>query len=161
MDPLFKAFRIFKLNDMYQALLFTFDYITNKLPLLFANTFQFNRDPLDLRSTRQADMIHIVRCPLQFGRRLPLYVLPEIWNKQLRSQMNVNNLFRFQFKYQIKVKYLNNYQSHVRCTNVRCLHMLPYSMILTWFLIKPPWSNGSVLNHRSLPPVFESRRGRI
>ena len=25
----------------------------------------------------------------------------------------------------------------------------------------PPWSSGSVLNHRSLPPVFESRRGHI
>ena len=24
----------------------------------------------------------------------------------------------------------------------------------------PPWSNGSVLDHRSLPPVFESRRGQ-
>ena len=25
----------------------------------------------------------------------------------------------------------------------------------------PPWSRGSVLDHRSLPPVFESRRGHI
>ena len=25
----------------------------------------------------------------------------------------------------------------------------------------PPWSIGSVLDHRSLPPVFESRRGHI
>jgi len=25
----------------------------------------------------------------------------------------------------------------------------------------PPWSSGSVLDHRSLPPVFESRRGHI
>ena len=25
----------------------------------------------------------------------------------------------------------------------------------------PPWSSGSVLHHRSLPPVFESRRGHI
>ena len=46
MDPLFKVSRILKLNDLYeyQALLFTFDYITNKLHLSFANTFQFNRD---------------------------------------------------------------------------------------------------------------------
>ena len=29
---------------------------------------------------------------------------------------------------------------------------------ITW---APPWSSGSVLNHRSLPPVFESRRGHI
>ena len=25
----------------------------------------------------------------------------------------------------------------------------------------PPWSSGSVLDHKSLPPVFESRRGHI
>ena len=25
----------------------------------------------------------------------------------------------------------------------------------------PPWSSGSVLDHRSLPPAFESRRGHI
>ena len=58
------------------------------------------------------------RCLLQFTRRLPLYALPEMWNKQSRSQMNVDNLSRSQFKYQIKAKYLNNYQSHVRCMNV-------------------------------------------
>ena len=25
----------------------------------------------------------------------------------------------------------------------------------------PPWSSDSVLDHKSLPPVFESRRGQI
>jgi len=29
------------------------------------------------------------------------------------------------------------------------------------FLGVPPWSNSSVLDHRSLPTVFESRRGHI
>jgi len=92
-DPLFKTSRILKLNELYehQDLIFIFDYITNKLPLSFANTFQFNRDHLDLRPTRQADMIHIARCPLQFARKLSLYALPEIWNKQPRFQMNVDN----------------------------------------------------------------------
>jgi hypothetical protein len=122
-DPLFKASRILKLNDLYehQALMFIFDYITNKLPPSFAGTFQFNRDNLDLRPTRQSDMIRISRCPLQFARRLPLYALPEIWNKQSRSQMNVENVSRSQFKYQIKATYLNNYQSQVRCKNNTCL----------------------------------------
>ena len=41
--------------------------------------------------------------------------------------------------------------------------MLPYwqtecCLKLSW---APPWSSGSVLAHRSLPPVFESRRGHI
>jgi len=33
--------------------------------------------------------------------------------------------------------------------------------IYFYFLGAPPWSSGSVLDHRSLPPVFESRRGHI
>jgi len=97
-DHLFKTSRILKLNDLFehQALLFIFDYKTDKLPLSFENTFHFNRDHLVLRPTRQADIIHIAICPLQFARWLP------------RFQMNVDNLSRSQFKYQIKAKYLNN-----------------------------------------------------
>ena len=41
-DPLFKASRIKKLNDLYEHQAFIFDYITKKLPLSFASTFQFN-----------------------------------------------------------------------------------------------------------------------
>ena len=91
MDPLIKAYRILKLNDLYEhrALLFIFDYITNKLS--FANTVQFNQDHFVLRPTRQAAMIHIARCPLQFARKLSLYALLEIRNKQPRFQMNVDN----------------------------------------------------------------------
>ena len=118
-----KASRILKLDDLYkrQALLFIFDNISNKLPWSFASTFQFNRDHLDLHPTRQLDMAHIARCLLQLARWLTPYALPETWNKQSRSQMNVDSLSRFQFRCQIKTKYLNNYQSHVRCANVRCL----------------------------------------
>ena len=36
---------------------------------------------------------------------------------------------------------------------------LIYILIPNSFEGAPPWSSGSVLDHRSLPPVFESRRG--
>ena len=36
-----------------------------------------------------------------------------------------------------------------------------YIYILPFNMGAPPWSSGSVLDHRSLPPVFESRRGHI
>jgi len=47
-DPLSTAYRSLNLNDLYehQALMFIFDYITNKLRLSLAGTFQFNRDYL-------------------------------------------------------------------------------------------------------------------
>jgi len=35
------------------------------------------------------------------------------------------------------------------------------SLSLSLSLSLSPWSSGSVLDHRSLPPVFESRRGHI
>ena len=97
--------------------LFIFDYITNRLPQSFAGTFQINRDNIDLRPTRQSDMMHVARCPLQFARRLSLYALQEIWNKQSRSIINVNNVSRFQFKNRIKATHLNTYQNQVRCMN--------------------------------------------
>ena len=122
-DPLFKASRILKLNDMYehQALLFMFDFIENKLPISFTGTFKFNRDNPESRPTRQSNMFYIARCQLQFARRLPLLALPEIWNNKSKSIMNVNTISRFQFKHKSKTAYLNTYQSHVRCKNERCL----------------------------------------
>jgi hypothetical protein len=122
-DPLFKASRVLKLNDLYehQALLFIFDFISHTLPISFADTFKFNRDNPDSRTTRQSDMLCIARCQLQFARRLPLYAIPEIWNKQSRSYLNIDNLSRFQFKHRIQNKFLNAYQSNVRCMNERCL----------------------------------------
>ena len=91
-DPLFKTSGILKLNDLYeyQCLMFMFDYITSKLSISFSGIFKFNRDNPDSRSTRQSDMFHIARCPLKFAQNLPLYTLPEIWNKQARSYTNAN-----------------------------------------------------------------------
>ena len=39
--------------------------------------------------------------------------------------------------------------------------MYIYKYTSYYVLGAPPWSSGSVLNHWSLPPVFESRRGYI
>ena len=127
-DPLFKASGILKLNDLYeyQCLMFMFDYIACKLPISFSGIFKYNRDNPDSRLTRQSDMFHIARCPLKFAQNLPLYTLPEIWNKQARSFTDVN-LSRSRFKYQTKNKFLASYESHVRCLNIRCLDCHPTS----------------------------------
>ena len=127
-DPLFKASGILKLNDLYeyQCLMFMFDYIACKLPISFSGIFKYNRDNPDSRLTRQSDMFHIARCPLKFAQNLPLYTLPEIWNKQARSFTDIN-LSRSRFKYQTKNKFLASYESHVRCINIRCLDCHPTS----------------------------------
>ena len=41
-------------------------------------------------------------------------------------------------------------------------HRIHFKILLTTYIYRaPPWSRGSVLNYRSLPPEFESRRGHI
>ena len=51
------------------------------------------------------------------------------------------------------------------CSPVCCQRILlqQHSYFILWWLPlrAPSWSSGSVLDHRSLPPVFESRRGHI
>ena len=56
-EPLFKSSQILKLTDSYeyQVTLFIFDFISNKLPISFHNTFKFNRDIENARITRQSD----------------------------------------------------------------------------------------------------------
>jgi len=53
--------------------------------------------------------------------------------------------------------------------SLTCMHSQPTAqwslesreMIYLQFSRLPPWSSSSVLDHRSLPPMFESRRGHI
>jgi len=42
-----------------------------------------------------------------------------------------------------------------------CFISLKIGYLVSWCFAAPPWSSGSVLDHISLPPVFESRRGHI
>ena len=97
MNSLSTAYQILKLNDLYehQALMFIFDYITNKFPLSLCGTFQFNQDYLDLCPTRQSNMINIIRCSTQVARRFTLSAFPEMWNKQSRSLRNVKQVISF------------------------------------------------------------------
>ena len=56
------------------------------------------------------------------------------------------------------------YRSKCRKAGYYCIYLLLYVILFrfgTLQVCEPPWSSGSVLDHRSLPPVFESRRGDI
>jgi len=44
---------------------------------------------------------------------------------------------------------------------VICYMCYMWLILVTWWIRAPPWSGSSVLDHRSLPPVFESQRGYI
>jgi len=93
-DPLFKRSGILKLKDLYeyQTTLFMLDFINNRLPLSFNSTFQFNHQIQNIHTTRQTNLIHVIRCKSKFVNKLPLYAFPHIWNKW--SSMIPNNSSR-------------------------------------------------------------------
>jgi hypothetical protein len=126
-DPLFKSSNILKLNDLYehQVILFMFDYLSNKLPISFANTFVLNRNMPNSRLTRQSDLLFITRCQSQFANSLPLYAFPVMWNKWAATSIVTISLSRYQFKVQTKHVLLDNYQSHVTCQYRKCPDCFP------------------------------------
>ena len=67
-DPLFRASAIMKLHDIleYQEALFVFDFMRNKLPVSFSETFTFNKNVPNARLARQSDLLHIPRCRSHF-----------------------------------------------------------------------------------------------
>jgi len=58
-----------------------FDHVNNKLPVSFDNVFPLNKDVQINYETRQSNLMYIQRCMSCFSSNLPLYALPQIWNK--------------------------------------------------------------------------------
>ena len=80
--------------------------------------------------------------PASYGALLNIHYCYYNYYDILSSLMFHNNLY-------IPI---NDFQSHT-------VH--PIGAALRSFKGLPPWFNGSVLDHRSLPPVFEPRPGQI
>jgi hypothetical protein len=126
-DPLFKSSNILKLNDLYehQVILFMFDYLSNKLPISFVNTFVLNRNMPNSRLTRQSDLLFITRCQSQFANSLPLYAFPVMWNKWVATSMVTISMSRYRFKVRTKYVLLERYQRHVTCQYRKCPDCFP------------------------------------
>ena len=60
-DPKFRKSKLLKLHDIfeYQSLLFTYDYLNNKLPSSFDGKFPKIRDVLNNKDTRQSDNLFV------------------------------------------------------------------------------------------------------
>ena len=117
-DPLFLSSNIIKMQDLYnyQATIFMFDYTRTKLPRSFDSVFPYNCEIQSLRYTRQSRLLHIPRCESHFANKLPLYMLPSIWNKWASNLSE--NTTRNQFKKHVKSTLINQYSSRVYCTNI-------------------------------------------
>ena len=71
-----------------------------------------------LRFTRQSRLSHIPRCVSNFASKLPLYMLPSIWNKWA-SHLSENTT-RNQLKKHVKSTLTEHYSSNVYCSNTFC-----------------------------------------
>ena len=120
-DPLFRSSQILKLDDLYHytSSLFMFDYVNRNLPRSFDNVFPLNRDVQFNKETRQSNLMYIQRCPSCFSSNLPLYSLPQVWNKWSNLASGVTS--RGQFKKLVKSSLLLSYPNQVKkCLNKYC-----------------------------------------
>ena len=79
-DPLFKRSGILKLSDIYQmeVILFMHDYINDRLPKSFENTFDITRDVQTSYLTRQSNMFSVPKSKSRFVDKLPLFQFPNM-----------------------------------------------------------------------------------
>ena len=119
-DPKFRKSKLLKLHDIfeYQSLLFTYDYLNNKLPSSFDGKFPTNRDVLNYKDTRQSDNLFVPNFSSKYAQKLPAYHLPKLWNKWIRLLPDSNK--RYSIKNSIKSQILQTYQEYVKCNNVKC-----------------------------------------
>ena len=77
----------------YQSLLFTYDYLNNKLPSSFDGKFPKNREVLNYKDTRQSDNLFVPNFSSKYAQKLPAYHLPKLWNKWIRLLPDSNKRY--------------------------------------------------------------------
>ena len=123
-DPTFRKSKLLKLHDIfeYQSLLFTYDYLNNKLPGSFDGKFPKNRDVLNNKDTRQSDNLFVPNFSSKYAQKLPAYHLPKLWNKWIRLLPDSNK--RYSIKNSIKS---HKYYKLIRnMSNVIMLNVLKF-----------------------------------
>jgi len=83
-NPLFKNLKILPLNEMikFANLKFMHNYINNKLPFSFNETWVFNRDRNLNRLLRNANDLYIPAHNFATLKRFPLFTFPRLWNDE-------------------------------------------------------------------------------
>ena len=76
-QPLFKYMKILNLADQYEyeAALFMFKYVNNRLPLSFDHVFQFNHEVQTSHQTRQSSQMQVKRCNSNFAKKTTTVLL--------------------------------------------------------------------------------------
>ena len=119
-DPKFRKLNILKLNDLfeYQSLICMHDYLSGKLPISFDGEFPHNRDIMNYKCTRQSELLYVPKYSTKYSQKSPAYHLPKLWNKWAR--LFPENVIKNVMTKFIKTKFIQKYQEHVKCQNMRC-----------------------------------------
>ena len=90
--PLFKNLKILPLEKMIELskLKFMHDYVFDRLPLSFAETWVTNRQRNPLNNLRNADLYYQPQPNFELFRRFPLYTFPLAWNAADDNKYNPN-----------------------------------------------------------------------
>ena len=119
-EPLFKSNQILKFEDMYtmQVSLFVYDLNNDLLPKSFRNVLSQNCLARHGIITRQNNLIPQSRPRTTFSSKLPKHNFTRIWNKTGSTLAHGKN--KLTFKRLLKNRYLEAYETHIKCTNPRC-----------------------------------------
>ena len=114
---MFKLREILKVTDIYklQCALFVHDYMHNKLPISFNDSFTKTAIP----NSRQSSNLFRHRPRTKFSSRLPKHKFPVIWNSLSHDHHSITS--RNIFKKTLKRSFLDNYTpvDHP-CSNPLC-----------------------------------------
>ena len=132
-----------KIKDQfeYELIIFMNKYKQNKLPSSFDKNFSYNHEIQNRLTTRLSHQLYIQRCDSTFARKIPLFEIPEIWNKWSYCTHNYTFTYQSKLKRQLKGEMLSHCTSSVRCVNTHCKDCLnwlnPFILcyILSYYLL--------------------------
>ena len=122
-EPLHKRSSILKITDQYdyEVAMFMRDYMKNKWPVSFQNTYQYNYESQESHQTRSSNQLNIKSCESKFAKSLPLHSFPEAWNRWGKRAPATSVGSRALFKKHIQNYIFSSYAENITCTNVHCL----------------------------------------
>ena len=102
-DPLYKATKILKLNDLYkqQVLLFMYDFCNNKLPMSFQDTYLLQSDSNNHPYPTRHTNLFITPTPRSdYAAKLPYFSFPKLANSLSEYIINASsrNLMKTKFR---------------------------------------------------------------
>ena len=163
-EPLFKSNQILKFEDMYtmQVSLFVYDLNNDLLPKSFRNLLSQNCLARHGIITRQNNLIPQSRPRTTFSSKLPKHNFTRIWNKTGSTLAHGKN--KLTFKRLLKNRYLEAYETHIKCTKPRCTDCCDkWPSLGVWNV--PPWSNKryrfELITAHSYKPQYELMAHRI